>query len=485
MRHALGVLVCCLGAALAAGACGGGGPSLGSDELMDPQKCQKCHPDHFREWSGSMHAYAADDPVFLAMNARAQREAKVGDFCVKCHAPMAVRTGATRDGLNLKDLPAHLRGVTCYFCHSAESVTGTHDAPITLATDGVLRAGITDPVENTAHKAAHSPLLDRAQPESAKLCGSCHDIVNGQGTHLERTFEEWQGTLFSHAPLGLTCGQCHMEGRDGLAAQAPDVALRRVHSHMFPGVDLALTAFPEADAQKEAVQAALDPTLQTALCVKGAPGAATIQVVLDNVGAGHQWPSGATQDRRAWVEVIAYDASDQVLYQSGVVPAGQPVTGLQDPDLWLIRDCIFDGQGNEVHMFWEAASHDSNQLPGPVTSVQTDPAYYLTHVTQSYPRPTSSPPLLAVMPARVTMRVLLTPIGLDVLENLVKSKDLDAAVPQQMTTFSLGGAALEWTEASATIKYVEAGLPVTCVSRGLSGGASSANPAPVHTKCQP
>ena len=50
-----------------------------------------------------MHAYAAEDPVFLAMNQRLQRETggALGDFCVRCHAPMAVREGATRDGLDL------------------------------------------------------------------------------------------------------------------------------------------------------------------------------------------------------------------------------------------------------------------------------------------------------------------------------------------------------------------------------------------------
>ena len=54
-----------------------------------------------------MHAYAADDPVFLAMNRRGQREAGIGDFCVQCPRPMAVRTGATTDGLNLDSLPRH------------------------------------------------------------------------------------------------------------------------------------------------------------------------------------------------------------------------------------------------------------------------------------------------------------------------------------------------------------------------------------------
>src|SRR5262245_2570979 len=63
--------------------------TLGKSALMNPETCAECHPKHYDEWSRSMHAYASDDPLFVAMNARGQREANIGPFCVKCHAPMA------------------------------------------------------------------------------------------------------------------------------------------------------------------------------------------------------------------------------------------------------------------------------------------------------------------------------------------------------------------------------------------------------------
>jgi Cytochrome c554 and c-prime len=502
MRHLVASTLAAAALAVAASAgCGPGGTSgstgsggaggtaapLTTDELMDPQSCAKCHPDHVKEWSGSMHAYAADDPVFLAMNARGQRETSgmLGTFCVNCHAPMAVATKATKDGTDLAKLPAKLRGVTCYFCHSVDAVMGTHDNPLTLATDGVMRGGIADPVPTGAHHAGYASLLDRTKAESASLCGSCHDIVTPLGAHLERTYAEWQGTLFSHGDTLLTCGQCHMDGRQGLAAQAPGVKLRKVHAHTFPGVDVALSDYPEMQAQKDAVQASLDTTLQAELCVKNAgnPGA-VIQVVLDNVGAGHQWPSGVVHDRRAWVEVIAY-ANNQPIYQSGVVPDGDSVVKLNDPDLWLVRECLFDQQDKKVDMFWQAASLDSNQLPGPTTNKPTDPAFYLTHVVRDYPRPTSMPSSLATPPDRVTLRVRLAPIGLDVLDDLVASKDLDPAVKSKVPVFTLAGTVVEWTAAAATIKYADQGLPVACVSAGLATGANQATPAPEKTKCSP
>ena len=56
-----------------------------------------------------MHAYAADDPVFRAMNKRGQRLTNnaLGSFCVNCHAPMAVHEGATKNGTDLATVPGH------------------------------------------------------------------------------------------------------------------------------------------------------------------------------------------------------------------------------------------------------------------------------------------------------------------------------------------------------------------------------------------
>src|SRR5512146_228195 len=63
--------------------------TLPRKELLDPQTCGRCHQDHYREWAASMHAFASTDPLFVAMNQRGQEEAHIGNFCVKCHAPMA------------------------------------------------------------------------------------------------------------------------------------------------------------------------------------------------------------------------------------------------------------------------------------------------------------------------------------------------------------------------------------------------------------
>ncbi len=439
--------------------------TLSRDAMLDPQACQGCHPSHYDDWSRSMHAYASDDPVFLAMNQRGQRETngQLGSFCVKCHAPMAVQDGQTTDGLNLATLSPKYKGVTCFFCHSVASVDGTHNAALTLSGDLAMRGEYANPVPNAAHVGTYSALHDRDQLDSARACGACHDIVVADtNAFIERTSCEWSHSAFA-APVpngGQTCVQCHMVESSGAIAQVPNAPLRKYHSHDFPGVDVALgPSLTDGGAEKVAVQQFLASSLQGGLCVTQAGG---IRVILDPVFLGHDWPSGAAQDRRAWAEVIAYSGGD-VIYQSGVVPDGTSAVAVQnDPDFWLLRDQMFDPQGNAVDMFWQAATSIGNEIPALATFDQLDPRFYNTHVVQTYPRNATLPQ----MPDRVTLRMRLQPVGVDVLENLVDSGDLDPSVARSMPTFDVSflgadggvGPALEWTPATAAasaLRYVD------------------------------
>jgi len=468
--------------ATTAAACGSNtATQLSADELRDPAACQGCHPKQFAAWSKSMHAYAADDPVFLAMNQRGQRETggALGDFCVKCHAPMAVREGLTTDGLNLATMPPAKKAVTCFFCHSAVSIGDTHDNPLTLATDGRLFGPISDPEPSAPHRSAYSPLMDDGQAESAAACGSCHDIVNQHGVALERTFLEWKESLFAVPPHGLTCASCHMTGSEGKAAVTSN-RMRRLHDHAFPAVDVTLTAAPgvaELD-QRRAVQDQLDSTLQGTICFND--GTQAITVAVDNVAAGHAFPSGATQDRRAWLELTAY-AGAQVVYQSGV-KANETVEAATDPDLVVLRDCIFDAAGAEVQMFWEARQQTINLIPGPVVATVQDPtSFNRTHVKYAFPRTGSLP----ASPDRITLQVFLKPVGDDVLSSLVASGDLDPAVAALVPTYTLGGGGtLEWTRAGATASIDPlTGDRLRCVTAGAYTPISMITAGKSHAHC--
>jgi hypothetical protein len=462
------------------------------ETLLDPTTCKECHVNHYADWSASMHAYASDDPVFRAMNARGQRETDggLGDFCVKCHAPMALNEKATTDGLNLDSVPKALHGVTCFYCHTVASVEGSHNDPLVLANDITMRGEYADPVANTAHPAAYSQLHDRDQLASAPLCGACHDIVAPPGAVIEHTYADWQASIFDDTQGGDTCSQCHMQELppgDGLEpiAQAPNVYARKYHVHSFQAVDQATTpSLPEApDAGGQSLQQFLDTTVSTALCVVQGDGNGALRVIVDNIAAGHSVTSGSAQDRRLWAEVIAYQGGS-VVYQSGVVAPGASVTSLQnDPDLWLIRDCMFDANGNRVSNFWQAASVESNLLPFPVTTNQTDPRFYQTHVEQFYPRdPTAT---LPAAPDKVTLRLLLQPIGLDVLQDLADSGDLSPTIAAQMPTLVFPEPILTWTAATANGTYFENQSTVSCITDTALNVSADKFPAVNHTKCSP
>jgi hypothetical protein len=271
------------------------------------------------------------------------------------------------------------------------------------------------------------------------------------------------------------------------AADAPGVFARRTHDHSFPAVDVPLTGAPN-DALKGAVQSFLDTALQSAVCVRGAGAVTDLRVILDNVAAGHGFPSGSAQDRRAWVEVAAY-AGGARIYSSGAVPDGTSVTELDDPDVWAMYDCLFDESGAPTHDFWAATDYETNLLPGQATFDQTDPRYYQSHVVQKYPRADDG--LLSAYPDRVTVSLKLAPFGLDVFDDLVASGDLVdtdtytvSELRDALASYTLGKE-LEWTPDTAAKSFVVDGLPMSCKSDTALNFAADTVPAVNHTRCSP
>jgi hypothetical protein len=407
---------------------------------------------HYEEWRGSMHAYASTDPVFHAMNQQGQHETDgaLADFCVSCHAPMATRLGLTQDGSNLDQLPRATQGVGCYFCHSASHVERLDNNGIVLASDGVMRGGIEDPVDSAAHGSATSPLHSSHGLESATLCGACHDVRTPAGVHLERTFAEWRDSIFgSNARENggqLSCNACHMPSRVGSAAPGVggELPQRTLHDHRFAAVDVALTPFPGtserdqtvADEQRARVQSLLDTSLGVEICVQPlSQGRAAVFVTLENASAGHRWPSGAAQDRRAWVQVKAYREQDtQPFWSSGVDLPGAADADT-DANRWALQDRMLDDAGNEVHGFWQARQIEQNTLPAPVTRDPSSRDFLVSHVTRRYPIDPAR--TLPAEPTRVEVLVRLQPIGNDVLSELVEGGYLAQQFAEAMPTFDI------------------------------------------------
>jgi Cytochrome c554 and c-prime len=418
-------------------------PALTREQLLNPESCKDCHPKYYREWSGSMHAYAMKDPVFLAMNARGQEETQgaLGNFCVNCHAPMAVNEHAISDYADLSGVPEQLQGVTCYFCHNAVAVGSDHvNADITLANDTTMRANLHNAVEPTAHHVQRSQFHDARNIESAQLCGTCHDIVTPapKSYPLERTLEQYLPSVFAQPGYSFqSCQTCHMRGsaeNDQVAVstgRAGQIAPSRTqHEHLWAAVDVPLSdGFPHADALRSAVESCeLEQSLATLRIVREGPIGFAITI---ETSAGHSQPSGASHDRRLWLEVLGYDANGRQVFSQGVVPDGAPesVPGMRHP--FMLRDYIRDAAGNEVHMFWDATTQttpsseraDSVLLPA-ATGATVSHSQIFRFLTST-------------MPVRFVIRMRMRPVGLDVLQDLVGSGHLDAALIAKLPTFTV------------------------------------------------
>ncbi|HEX3757065.1 MAG TPA: multiheme c-type cytochrome [Kofleriaceae bacterium] len=461
-----------IAAAIGLVACGGGGegPARPVAELQDPQTCNECHPKHYTQWTASMHAYASDDPVFVAMNKRGQRETggALGTFCVKCHAPMAVELGLTTGDLDPASLPATARGVTCYFCHNIKSVQDTHNNGLVVAGDQTMRGGLTGPVASPAHHSSYDKLMD-STVNNSEMCGSCHDVVTPRGVPLERTYEEWQTTFFSQPDqpgmqTHLTCGACHMPSSDGVIAEAPGLSVKShtggFHEHLWPAIDQGLTPLPGADMLAAGIKRDLDPAVAivgptvfaTSLNYGGIcldpPG--TLSVRMDSIGTAHAWPTGAAQDRRAWLEILAYDADNQIVFHTGTLPDGTPLPDgmdpeqLDDPNLFGLWDRAVKDDGTPAHMFWDIAQTTPQLLKPPVT---------LDKNSKLFDHSSTQPFHVEGVFTRIdhiTARIRIRPLSYGLIADLVGSGDLPAGAVTTLPTLDILGTQHTWQADPAT-----------------------------------
>ena len=88
-------------------------------------------------------------------------------------------------------------------------------------------------------------------------------------------------------------------------------------------------------------------------------------------------------------------------------------------------------------MFWEAESYVSELLPAPAALSPFDPSYIDTHVARYYPIQTGEPD-------EVEAVVHIRPVGLDFIDDLIGSGDLDPSIRDAIPTFNLKGAEVTW-----------------------------------------
>ena len=118
-------------------------------------------------------------------------------------------------------------------------VTGTHNNPLTLASNGGLFGPFADPVPGSPHNVSYSRLLDGATPDRRTPAGAATTSRICRAPTSSGRSPSGRPPSLSQTPGGESCAQCHMVASDGRRRDHPD-KIRRVHDHMFPAVDLAV-----------------------------------------------------------------------------------------------------------------------------------------------------------------------------------------------------------------------------------------------------
>lgn len=125
-----------------------------------------------------------------------------------------------------------------------------------------------------------------------------------------------------------------------------------IFTHYFVGGNAVLPGLLGSEAHNQlAVErlqhAASIEVIPPARAVAGK--AATIKVNVTNSGAGHKLPTGLTEARQAWLEVIVVDGSGKTLYHSGALDENNMVY----EDAVVYHTVLGDKEGNPTIKVWE------------------------------------------------------------------------------------------------------------------------------------
>ncbi len=227
--------------------------------------CATCHPDHYREWSVSPHAYAQMSPVFNAFHGTVLKltNGTNGDFCIRCHTPVGMNLEEPEFMSNMDRHPTSREGVTCLVCHRLNQAYGKISGRLAIVegdifepvygpsgNDEVARVIDSDEfVVNTVRGQAGRAIHTKAEPffqlTTSGFCATCHDVNLVNGFRLEEAFSEFKTSPAAKA--NVSCQDCHMGKTPGKVsgyAEAPAAMVggkptqpRKRTDHMFIGPD--------------------------------------------------------------------------------------------------------------------------------------------------------------------------------------------------------------------------------------------------------
>jgi hypothetical protein len=343
-------------------------------------------------------------------------------------------------------------GIICSYCHRMYDASAPPAGQ--FADAGAPHAGNAQVYISTDERELGGPFSDAIPTghtargdtffKSSALCGQCHDVTNpalnrrdaitgadqGYRMPIERTYSEWRQSRMADtaAPESATCQACHMPQPDLDGDGAPDDAyacsqlpgLRGqataldgpIRMHVFAGANTWMLSVLRGEygaalgrvAQFDRVIEVSTELLTQRSVTAGvtAPPSATagdavpVTVRVTNL-AGHKFPTGYPEGRRAWIalaggedldldgalspleitwESCAYDAATGALTQDAQAKVYQAKLGIFNYNGTGLCDVIDDASGRELfHFVRNDCTAQDNRIPplGFVPDAETMP----------------------------------------------------------------------------------------------------------------
>jgi tetratricopeptide (TPR) repeat protein len=408
--------------------------------FMDSATCGECHRDIYEQWQGSVHHFASFNNQFYRKSIE-YMQSVVGTqptkWCAGCHDHAVFFNGRFDRPIKEQiDTPEAHAGLACTSCHSIVHVEGSmgnggftieYPALHELATSRqpLIRAiskafTYLDPAPH--RRSFMKPFM---REDAAEFCSACHKVHLDVPVNNYRWFrgfndyDNWQASgvsgqgarSFYYPAKTSTCTDCHMPL---VASLDPGNHGGKVHSHRFPGANIAVPFVNRDREQLAATEAflksgfvsvdvfAASPVDEGEAAVpmvrRAASGATAMtgfavgeeaeqsgDVVLRDVGRvaapisrvgpavkpgstvridvvvrtrkiGHFFPGGTVDAFDVWLELQAHDATGRMVFWSGQVE--DDGRGAVERGAHFYRSYLLDGAGNPIDKrnAWQARS---------------------------------------------------------------------------------------------------------------------------------
>jgi tetratricopeptide (TPR) repeat protein len=242
------------------------GGIIPADFFTQSDTCGECHKDIYKQWSSSVHHFASFNNQFYRKSIEYMQDVigpQPSKWCAGCHDHAVFFNGRferpIKEQIDTKEARAGLACTSCHAINHVDSSMGNGDFTIGYPPLHELAASRNPALRRVNHFLTYlNPEPHRAtfmkafmRQDSAEFCASCHKVHLDVPVNNYRWFrgfndyDAWQASgvsgqgarAFYYPKESKNCTGCHMPLVD---SQDPGNKQGKVHSHRFPGANMAV-----------------------------------------------------------------------------------------------------------------------------------------------------------------------------------------------------------------------------------------------------